>query len=176
MLTHLENGWQVDQVNSLQSRVLQLLITLNPSRATFIVVVSIVVSGNLFARFPTVKCIPTIYIYRFISKWMIKRIQNGFLPSYIIFIYRTDHLLCIVFSSIGWNTLISTERDGKFFKKVYKFTVYRFETIISQKFGHQQKVTCIEKVLYQNMPKMCCVSFLVTSNNIHTFNHFGCPR
>ena len=43
------------------------------------------------------------YIYCFISKWMTERILKG------SFLYR--------FSSIGGNTLLLTERDGKFIKK-----------------------------------------------------------
>ena len=38
---------------------------------------------------------------------------KDFLPSYIVFIYRSDHLFCI-----GGNTLRSTERDGEFIEKV----------------------------------------------------------
>ena len=39
---------------------------------------------------------------------------KGKLPSYIVSIYRIDHLFCIVFNSIGGNTPISMNRYDKF--------------------------------------------------------------
>ena len=58
-----------------------------------------------------------------------------------------DHLFCIVFTLIGGNTLISTERYDKFIDFLLIIYRFQFETIVSQDFaGH----TAILKIWTSN--------------------------
>ena len=43
------------------------------------------------------------------------------------FFYRIDHLLCIVITSIGRNTLISTKQNAKFISFFEKFTIFNLK-------------------------------------------------
>ena len=91
-----------------------------------------------------------------------KKDLNDNFPSYIIFIYCIDHLFFIVFVSIKEMTLILTERDDKFIKKVDKFTVsnlvqYYCRSLARWPKNHLQQLFLMKK-RYENSKKMISTS------------------
>ena len=64
--------------------------------------------------------------------------------SYIpipVFIYRIDHLFCIVFTSIGGNNLILTKQDSNFIKKVDKLPVSNLDWNYRRSLLHNRLIT-----------------------------------
>ena len=91
----------------------------------------------------------------------------SFRQDYIISIYRIDHLFCIVFTSIGGNTLISTNRYNKFIKKVDKFTISNLLW-----YYHRSLICTIEGIGMAAIPKTFCLPgmflyFLKLSMSFH---------